>query len=472
LLWLEIVNSFMQWLISNLEPEVVNAPILTEELLQAGLMREILDHLPWYKKTRNMDVILAGYLIHIIRSGFERSFVLREMESLDIPHDVAERFLHVLETKGCCVFGEPRYFHAPVQFVSSFTKGTAVQNCYGRKVLISDTLAECLRLVRRTMPRKDYQEVLTKYLGKEEYAEQACQTLAHQGLLMSCDSTQTSVNDYGTQRWNLELTHHGKLLSDDEWEERLNFLEEIFQNSYFQSRSYFFCKPIRLCGDLDEVVRAGSAGYFWDLSFKLKRFAKEIPINLKAVHFTAYDRLQELRLQSPTLFDWGLTLDVRRSDELIQDLLVHLKKEQFSYVIEVRLLLGAEWPANLGLLNEHVRLKLSATGDLQIPSRKEMPATLRHVVEQYLTPHCQSQGCGPGLSLYIRGEGDIYSCSLEGGVPLGHISDGAETIEQRRRSLRRSRTGACRFGVNPDSDSNDIWQLPASNTRPPEFTCP
>lgn len=467
----------MQWLISNLEPEAVNAPILTEELLQAGIMREIMDHLPWYKKTRHLEVILAGHLIHIIRSGFERSFVLREMESLDIPQDVAERFLHALETKSCYRFGEPRYFYAPVQFISSFTKVTAVQSCYGRKVVISDTLAECLRLVRGSMLRENYKDALMEYLGKNEYAEQACQTLAHQGLLMSCDSTQTPASDYGALRWNLELTHQGELLSDDAWEERLNFLEETFQGHYFHSQNYFFYPPIRLCGDLDTVVRAGHTGYFWDLSFKLKRFAKQVPINLRAAHFSVYERLQELRLQSPTLFDWGLTLDLRQhSNELIQDLLAHLKNGNFSYVVEVRLLLGHEWPASLGELNQHVRLKLSSTGDVQIPPMEEMPATLRRVVEQYLKPHCQREGCGAGLSLYIDGQGDIYSCSLEGGAPLGHISDGGGTVEQRRRSLRHSRTGACRFGVNPDSDSNQKLQLPVvatSSTRTqPDFTCP
>lgn len=465
----------MQWLISNVEPEAVHAPILTEELLQAGIMRDIMDQLPWYKKTRHMDVILAGYLIHIIRSGFERSFVLREMESLDIPQDGAERFLRALEEKGCCRFGEPRYFYAPVQFISSFTKGTVVQSCYGRKVVISDTLAECLRVLHGFMPRSNYQEVLTNYLGKQEYAEQASQTLAHQGLLMSCDSTQISASDYGALRWNLELTHQGELLSEEAWEERLIFLEETFQVSYFQSRNYFFCTPIRLCGDLDTVVRAGNAEYFWDFSFKLQRFAKQLPINLRAAHSSAYERLQELRLQLPTLFDWGLILDLRQhSDELIQDLLVQLEKGQFSHVVEVRLLLGHEWPASLELLTQYVRLKLSSTGGLQIPSLEEMPVALRHVVEQYSKPRCQREGCGAGMSLYIDAQGDIYSCSLEGGVPLGHISDGARTIEQRRRSLRRSRTGACRFGVNPDSDSNEtLRSVATSSTRTqPDFTCP
>lgn len=467
----------MQWLISNLEPETVNAPILTEELLQAGVMREVMDHLPWYKKTRQMDVILAGHLIHIIRSGFERSFVLREMIGLDIPQDVAERFLHVLEAKGCFRIGEPRYFYAPVQTLCSLTKGTVIQSCYGKKVVVSDTLAECLRFLRGAMLREDYQEALTEYLGKKEYAEQACQTLGHQGLLMSCDSTEASTSDYGALRWNLELTHQGEWLSEDAWEERLNFLEETFQGSYFQSRNYFFCTPIRLCGDLETILRADNAEYLWDLSFKLQRFAKQIPINLRAAHFSAYNRLQELRLQSPTLFGWGLTLDLRQhSDELIQDLLVQLKKEQFSHVVEVRLLLDHEWPANLELLNQYVRLELSSTGRLQIPPLEGMSPTLRHVIEQFSKPHCQREGCGAGLSLYIDSHGDIYSCSLEGGVPLGHIKDDARLIEQRRRSLRRSRTGACRFGVNPDGDSNKMWQWPAvatSRTRlQPDFACP
>ena len=390
----------MQWLISNLEPEAVNAPILTEGFLQAGIMREIMDQLPWYKRTRQMDVILAGHLIRIIRSGFERSFVLRQMESLDIPQDVAYDFLHVLEIKDGCHFGEPRYFYAPVQFVGPFAKGTAVQSCYGRKTVISETLAECLRLLHGSMLRKNYEEVLTAYLGKKEYAEQACQTLANQGLLMSCDSTQTALNDYGVLRWNLEMAHEEELLSNDEWEERLSFLEETFQDGYFQSRNYFFCAPVRLCGDLDTIVQAGNAEYFWELSFKLQKFVKEIPISLRATHFSAYNRWQELRLQSPTLFDWGLTLDVRQhSDELIHDLLVHLRTGKFSHVIEARLLLGHEWPTSLELLNQYVRLRLSSTGGLQLPPLKQMPPTLRHVVEQFFKPHCQCEGCGAGLSL-------------------------------------------------------------------------
>jgi hypothetical protein len=448
----------MQWLISNHEPETVNAPILTDDELQAGIMREILDHLPWYKKTRHMDVILAGHLIHIIRSGYEREFVLRGMESLDIPHEVAERFLHVLEAKGCCRFGEPRYFYAPVQFVYSLPKRIAVQSYSGRKVFISDTLAECLRLVRGAVPRQNCQEVLTEYLGKKEYAEQACQTLAHQGLLMSCDSTQTSVSDYGAQRWNLEVTDEAELLSDEAWEERLNFLGETFQGSYFQSRNYFFCAPVRLCGDLDTIMRAGNAGYFWDLSFKLQTFAKQVAINLRAADSLAYNRLQELRLQSPTVFDWGLTLDLRNhGDELIQDLLVQLKNGLSSHVIEVRLLLGHQWPAGLELLNQYVRLKLSATADLQIPPVEEMSPVLRHVVEQCLKSDCRREGCGTGLSPYIDGRGDVYSCSLEGAVPLGHIKDGAQLIEQRRRTQRRSMPFR-------DSEICEIRSVATSNT--------
>src|SRR5215212_1467257 len=442
----------MQWLISNLEPETVNAPILTEELLHADIMREILDHLPPFKKTRQMDVILAGHLIHIIRSGYEREFVLRGMEGLDIPREVADRFLHVLEERGGCRFGEPGCFYTSAEFVCALDERITVQSCSGKKVVISNMLAECLKVLRGAMPRENYQAALTEYLGKKEYAEQACQTLAHQGLLMSCDSTQTPVTDYGAQRWNLELTHEGELLSDEAWEERLNFLIETFQASYFQSRNYFFCKPIRLCGDLDTIIPAGNAKYFWDLSFKLQRFAKEVAINLRADRSLDYNRLQELRLQSPTFFDWGLTLDLQQhGDELIQDLLGQLKNGRFSHVIEVRVLLGDEWPHSLELLSQYVRLKLSSTGALQIPSAKEMSAALRCVVEQFLKPHCGREGCGAGLSLYIDGQGEIYSFSLAGGVALGHIKDGPPTIEQRRRSLRRDRTGACRFRCNPST---------------------
>src|SRR5260370_39986643 len=103
----------MQWLISNAEPDALNAPILSEELLQAGIVREILEQLPWYKKTRGMEVMLAGHLIGIIRSGFERSFVVSEMESLDMPPPTASRFLELLEARGRCHFREPRHFYNP-----------------------------------------------------------------------------------------------------------------------------------------------------------------------------------------------------------------------------------------------------------------------------------------------------------------------------------------------------------------------
>jgi hypothetical protein len=470
----------MQWLISNAEPEAVNALILDDELLQDGIMREIMDHLPWYKRTRHMDAILAGHLIHIIRSGFERSFVLRQMESLDIPMEVAERFLQILEVRGRCRFGEPRYFYAPVQFVSPLGKGVAVQSSYGKRTIISEPLAECLQLLPRPMPREKYQEVLTEYLGRKQHAEQACQTLARQGLLLSCDSTQTPVRDYGVLRWTLELESHGDLLSQAAWEERLNFLEESFQSSYFHSRNHYVTTPIGLCGNLDTITAVGDAAYFVDLSFKLQRFAQQIPISLRAANLSAYYSYQELRVQSPTLFEWGLTLDVRHTgDALIEELLGFVKRREFSHVIEVRLLLGREWPASLGLLNEYVRLKLYSTGDLELPPLETMPAALRYVVEQYLRPRCQREGCGAGLSLYIDGQGYVSSCSLEGGIPLGHIADGQRAIEHNRRSLRYSRTAACRFGVNPDSgresDLNRVGPVlltPESSTRPQrEFTC-
>jgi hypothetical protein len=466
----------MQWLISNAEPEAVNALILDDELLQDGIMREIMDHLPWYKRTRDMDVILAGHLIHIIRSGFERSFVLRQMESLDIPTEVGERFLQVLEVRDRCRFGEPRYFYAPVQIVSPTGKGVAVQSSYGKRTIISELLAKCLQLLPCPVPREKYQEVLTEYLGTKHYAEQACQTLARQGLLMSCDSTQTPVRDYGVLRWNLELESRGDLLSEAAWEERLNFLEESFQSYHFHSRRHYFTTPIGLCGNLDTVTAAADAAYFLDLSFKLQKFAQRIPISLTAANLSAYHSYQELRVQSPTLFDWALTLDVRQTgDTLIEELLALVKRREFSHAIEVRLLLGRKWPTSLGLLNKYVRLKLYSTGDLELPPLETMPAALRYVVEQYLRPRCQREGCGAGQSLYIDGQGNVSSCSLEGGMPLGHIADGQQAIEQNRRSLRYSRTGACGFGVNPNSARDRVGPVlltPESSTRPQrEFTC-
>lgn len=304
----------MNWLISTSEPDAVHAPILSEELLRAGIMRKILEELPWYKKTRHMEVMLAGHLTGVIRSGFERSFVLSEMESLDIPQPTALQFCCLLEERGACRFGEPRYFYNPMWSVAPHAKGVTVQSQYGRKrVVISNLLAECLHLLRGTMVREEYQELLEQHLGKREYAEQACAGLARLGLLMSYDSTQTPVDDYGVRRWSIELEKRGELLTDAAWEERLNFLEESFQGSFFQSQGLFFSPPVRLCGDLDLITRSGVVEYFGNLSFKLQRFAQAIPVNLKVARpSAAYERWQRLRFQSPLLFDWTLTLDSPR----------------------------------------------------------------------------------------------------------------------------------------------------------------
>lgn len=427
----------MQWLISTNEPEAVNAPILRHELLQAGIMREIVDHLPWYKKTRNMDLMLAKHLIHTIRSGFERSFVLREMERLDISADVAERFLNVLQEKGCCRFGEPRYFYSAVQFRGSFGKGVAVKGCYGKPVIISDALAECLRLLRGLILREQCEEMLAGFLGRKAYVEQAIQTLAGKGLLMSCDSAKTTVSDYGVLRWGVELQHDGQLLSHAAWEERLHFLEDSFQSNYFQSRNCFFEPPIELQGDLDTIARWGNAEYFWKVSFKLQSFDQPIPINLQAACLSAYEQWQELRLQSPTIFEWGLTLDLRRDRRgLIDELIAHLERRHYSYVIDVTLLLGDELPARLDHLCEFVRLKLHSTGKVQIPDLNAMSPALRHLVEQQLTAAREHEQNKLGHSLNINGCGDIHTGLLQNGICLGHISDGTNTIEQRRKSFR------------------------------------
>jgi hypothetical protein len=49
-------------LLSISEPLAVNAPILSDELHRSGIMRKILEQLPWYKKTRHIEVMLAGHL--------------------------------------------------------------------------------------------------------------------------------------------------------------------------------------------------------------------------------------------------------------------------------------------------------------------------------------------------------------------------------------------------------------------------
>lgn len=100
----------MQWLISNREPEALCAPVLDEAALRAGVVKELVKLLPWYKRMPHTEVILASPLSDIARSGFERSFILKQMEGLDIPAEAAEWFLRALEDQGFGRFGEPRYF--------------------------------------------------------------------------------------------------------------------------------------------------------------------------------------------------------------------------------------------------------------------------------------------------------------------------------------------------------------------------
>jgi hypothetical protein len=442
----------MQWLISNREPDALYAPVLDETVLRAGVVKDLVKLLPWYKKTPRMETILTPALAGVLRSGFERSFILKQMEGLDVTGELAEGFLHRLEERGFCRFGQPHYFYNQVVQASPYEKGFVVKCQYTKgNVFTSATLFKCLELLDRLMTREAYMQTLTDFLKEPAYAEKACEGLARQGLLLSCNSARPAVGDYGPARWNLDLVRDGRLLDAGEWASRLNFIEDSFGEFFFQSGDFFGITPVRLCGDFRVVLEEGSPAYFWDLSFKLQSFGQQVPVDLTLRSPAAFDGWRELRFESPQVFQWSLTLDLRRDgDRMIQDVVALVEGGGVPGGLVITVIMGREMPAGLTRLAELARLKFRF---INCPEMLEAAAAQRALhlpLQRSLSPHLRNEGCGATLSPYIDGHGDVYTCSLEGGACLGNITSGAKFVEQRRRELRMKYSGACRFGVDPD----------------------
>lgn len=444
----------MQWLISNKESEGLHVPILDEQSLRSGIVRELIKLLPWFKRTPHMEVMLGSSLATFLRSGFERTFVIEQMESLDIPADVSERFLHMLEEQDICHFGQARYFYSQVLQAAPYEKKMAVRSRYLKStVLTSTTLFNCLQLLDGAMSCEAYLKALEEYLGSSDYAEKVCEVLGRQGLLLCGNSSQPTVRDNGPLRWNLGLVQDGKLLDSAAWDARLHFLEESFSAFFFQSRNYFPVVPLQMLGDFSSVMEKASPAYFWNLSFKLQSFSTQVRVNLmsSSPRQLRLDKWRELGLQSPQVFNWKLTLDLQHNTtQKVQELLKLFNGQSFPSEMPISILLGREVPDELALLAERVHLRFYFTDCLEIINQTATHKNLSSPVKHSLGAYLRKEGCGPTLSPYIDGRGDVYTCSLEGGIHLGHISDGAESLEQRRQEIRAKYSGACRFGVNPD----------------------
>jgi hypothetical protein len=444
----------MQWLISNREPEGLYVPILDEQALRSGVVRELIKLLPWFKRTPHMEVMLGSSLATVLRSGFERTFIIKQMESLDIPADVSERFLHMLEEQDICHFGQARYFYHQVLQAAPYEKGVVVRSRYLKSnVLTSTTLYNCLQLLDGAMSREDYLKALEDYLGSSDYAEKACEALGRQGLLLCCNSLQTTVRDNGPLRWNLDLLKDGQLLDAADWDARLHFLEESFDAFFFQSRHHFPVVPLQLLGDFSSVVEKASPAYFWNLSFKLQSFSTQVPVNLtcSSPRQLRLAEWRELGLQSSQIFNWKLMLDLQHNTtEKVQELLELFNGQPSSGDMLISILLDREVPDELSLLAERVHLKFYFTDCLKIINKTATHQNLSSPAQHSLGAYLRKEGCGPTLSPYIDGRGDVYTCSLEGGIHMGHLSDGAQTIERRRQEIRAKYSGACRFGLNPD----------------------
>src|SRR5689334_9595958 len=230
----------MQWLISNEVPERLYVAILTEEKLRSGVVKELLNALPWYKKTPNMEALLAWALLPILRSGFERSFIIKQMGRLDISADAAEKLLRLLVDCGACHFGEPRLFHSALEYALPHDNGVIVYSRYSKsKLFISKVLYEALLLLDTSKTKDAYYHALEEQLGSKERAAKAFSSLAQQGLLLSCDSSEISGNGHGPLRISFEMNHDEGLLNDVEWDKRREFTEETFRSFYFQSRNLF-----------------------------------------------------------------------------------------------------------------------------------------------------------------------------------------------------------------------------------------
>lgn len=441
----------MEWLISSREPEALYAPVLDETALRAGAVKELLKLLPWYKRTPHMEVLLASALSDILRSGFERSFILKQMEGLDIAAEPAETFLRALVEQGHGRFGQPRYYYNQVIQAAPYQNGVVVKCQYTKgNLFTSATLFKCLELLDELMPVKAYMLSLTEYLKEPAYAEKAAEGLARQGLLLSCDSPRPAAGDYGPAHWTLDLVRDGELLSAGEWDSRLAFLEDSFDEFFFQSRNFFAVRPVRLSGDLGTVLSKATPAYFRDLSFKLQSFDKQVSVDLSLSSPPPPGGWGDLPLESSQTFEWSLTLDLRRDGErTAREVIALAEGGRLPGLQSITVILGGEPPDALARLSGMARVRFYSTDCLGLAATPAAPAGLRSPLRRCLTPHLRQEGCGAALSPYIDGRGDVYTCSLEGGTRLGNITAGAKHIEQQRRELRAKHSGACRFGVAP-----------------------
>jgi hypothetical protein len=114
----------------------------------------------------------------------------------------------------------------------------------------------------------------------------------------------------------------------------------------------------------------------------------------------------------------------------------------------VTLLANGPLPQELTLIKDKAQFRLYYENTAEYPgsSLTDFPVQINRMP---LLAYCRREGCAPTASPYIDGQGDVYTCSLEGAAHLGNIDSGAQTIEAQRQQMRRDRTGACKFGVNP-----------------------
>lgn len=397
-----------------------------------------------------MEPTLAQHLTSVLRSGFERSYVMRQFESLDVPAEAAERFLRRLEEEGACRFAEPALYYNQVIHSAPYEKGVVVQGQYMKnRLVVSETLARCLSLIDGFMPAGEYVRLLGEHLGGEAYALRACQSLARQGLILSCDSARPAALDHGPLRWNLEVTDGERLIGAAEWEQRLRFVEESFRGFYFQSRNLFPAPPVQLWGGLSAVTGAAGADYFWQLSPKLQRFGPTVPVYLRLTAPLPESDLREFSLRAPSLFRWNLFADLRGDGGELIEVCAKLCAQPLPGHVTLTLLANREVPARFAPACESAYVKLYFTGRPEPTGDPGLPLKFRRAVHRACKPYMRREGCGALLSPYVDAGGAVYSCPLEGAAPLGHIESGALAVERNRQELLKEMKGACGFGLNP-----------------------
>lgn len=470
----------MEWLISNKEPDALWVSVLDEEALSSGVVKRLVGSLQWYKKTPKMEVNLAANLLPVLRSGLERSYILAQFERLDIERETAEQFLNDLVNRGACRFGTPRYYYAAGSQAVPYQNGMLVLNHYlNRRMFVSQADHPCLELLGPAMERQEYEGKLEAFVESREAARQVCESLAAQGLLLSADSARAPKADHGPLRWTIEITRDGEMLDGPEWEKRLNFLKESFDLFYFQSRRIFFNSPLRLSGDFNVITQVGGPKYFWSLSFKIQNIFESVPVDLRLSAPIAESGWQEFRNGAPVLFNWNFTTDLRHNrQQMARGLIEFAESHQLSFD-QITLLANGPLPAELAVIKDKARFRVYYENSVEMPRGNFMDFPLQ-ISRTPLLAYCRREGCAPTASPYIDGQGDVYTCSLEGGVHLGNIDSGARVIETRRRQVRTDQTGACRFGVNPGrpgergkfDGSLEACKDDLSKELIPDFTCP